>query len=91
MGSESADVVMLLSVAHLTPLHVSSWELSGDEANYPVYTSDVITPLWEGTCGVFGFECVDGLITGSSVKSYWENLEASQFNEAFWDPLNVNV
>lgn len=24
MGSESADVVMLLSVAHLTPLHVSN-------------------------------------------------------------------
>lgn len=32
-------------------------ELRGDEANYPVYTSDVITPLWEGTCCVFGFVC----------------------------------
>lgn len=49
MESESADAVMFLFVAFLAPLHVSSWELSGDTANYPVYTTNVITPLWEVT------------------------------------------
>lgn len=37
----------LLRCSHLSVF--SSWELSGDRANYPVYTTNIITPLWNVT------------------------------------------
>lgn len=59
--------------------------------NYPVYITEVITPLWEVTCGVRRThlliyarvrlrECVRGLITGASVGCYLEGLEAYGVN-----------
>lgn len=78
-------------VTALTSLRVSSWEISGDKGNYPVYIIDVITPLWEVTRGVCRThlliyahvrlcECVRELITGASVGCYLGGLEAYGVN-----------
>lgn len=44
------------SAAFLTALHISSGDVSGDAANYPVCTTNIITALWE----VAGRVCLCG-------------------------------